>query len=214
MSKSARFVVASLLLVACGGGGESSGGGGSPNQPAGPSPIKSSFDATIEGWALREFSTEENEYDTHSTPPSAVTWDATGGNPGGSLAREDVIGQSDYFESPAAFHGNLTAYNGGTLRFDVRASTIEAPFAAPLVVMEAAGGILRYQGGPAATTGYTTFTVPLGVTAPGWVVNATGLPVTDVAWNAAIAAVTGLWLRAEFSSAQDNSWLDNVVLSR
>ena len=36
---------------------------------------------------------------------------------------------------------------------------------------------------------------------------------TDDALRASFAAVTALWLRAEFSSTEDNSWLDNVVVS-
>jgi alkaline phosphatase D len=203
--------LAALILSACAGAGSS---GSSSNGTAGPAPIQTSFVANTEGWSLRSFATDENDYTMDPDLVSAVTWDATGGNPGGAITREDFIGETDYFETPAAFHGDLSAYYGGTLSFDIRESETDGPFSAPLVLLQAGNDLWLYNGGPDATTGWTTFRVPLDVSAEGWTLASNGSAATEDAFRASLAATTGLWLRGEFSDGEDNSWLDNVIVSR
>src|SRR4051794_31605761 len=92
------LLVAALATTACGG----------TDSAAGPAPIRASFETTIEGWSLRSFRSDSNDYTVDADLGSKVTWDASGGHPGGALAREDFIGETDYFETPAAFHGDLS----------------------------------------------------------------------------------------------------------
>ncbi|MBL8823116.1 MAG: PEP-CTERM sorting domain-containing protein [Planctomycetia bacterium] len=68
--------------------------------------IQSTFDAGLEGW-------------TTSTGGS-LTFSATGGNPGGYLQQMDLDLQDMFVMAPAPFLGNLSAFQGGTLSFDVK----------------------------------------------------------------------------------------------
>ena len=66
--------------------------------------ISSGFDADLEGWTGSE--------------GGAVTYNATGGNPGGFLQQTDVDLSDMYVIAPAAYLGDRTSYIGGTLSFD------------------------------------------------------------------------------------------------
>ncbi len=145
---------------------------------------------------------------------SAVTWDSTGGNPGGSVTREDFIGETDYFQTPAEFHGDLSPYYGGTLSFDIRESETDGPFDAPLVLLQSGTDMWIYNGSSDATLGWTTIRVPFDASVAGWTHASDGAVATETSLRAALAGTTGLWLRAEFSDGIDNSWLDNVVIRR
>jgi len=203
MSYRTGLLLAALAVSAC---------GGTDSAAAGPPPIRASFDTAIDGWSLRAFGTDANIYNVDPGLASQVTWDPAGGHPGGAIARQDFIGQTDYFETPAAFHGDLSEYYGGTISFDLRDSSSDGPFNAPLLLLQGGGSMWRYDGGPNVATGWTTFRAPLSASAPGWTLVSTGAAATEAALRQSLGATTGLWLRAEFSNAQDNSWLDNVVL--
>ena len=102
MSYRLCLVLAALTATACGSSDSTGAAGGKMS----PTPIQTSFDADIEGWSLQSFNTDTPDYTVNPDLASVVTWDATGGNPGGSITRGDFIGESDYFQTPAAFHGD------------------------------------------------------------------------------------------------------------
>lgn len=179
--------------------------------PAPPPPIKSSFDTDVEGWTLQGFNSDANDYSVSSTQNAPAVHDPTGGDPGGALERHETFyGYADYFQAPPKFLGDLSSYYGGTLDFELRASDVSAPFAAPLVLLASGSDAFRYDGGAAAQTTWSTFAVPLAV--GGWTRLGDGAPATEAELRTALGTVTGLWIRGEFSNDIDDSWLDEVVV--
>ena len=65
--------------------------------------IQSTFDASLEGWTV----TDGNE-----------SFVAAGGNPGGYLETVDSASTFMIANAPAAFLGDLSAFDGGTIGFD------------------------------------------------------------------------------------------------
>lgn len=65
--------------------------------------IISTFDSDLEGWTVT------GGLETHATP---------GGNPGGYLRTSDNAPSLMTANAPAAFLGDLTAFDGGTIGFD------------------------------------------------------------------------------------------------
>jgi hypothetical protein len=73
--------------------------------------ISSTFDTGAEGW---------NAVDP--TGDYTASWQSTGGNPGGFLLGTETnpLGGTGYFIAPSKFLGNLSAYAGGTLTYDLK----------------------------------------------------------------------------------------------
>jgi Laminin B (Domain IV)/Ig-like domain CHU_C associated/FG-GAP-like repeat/IPT/TIG domain len=76
--------------------------------------ITSTFNTNDDGWTV---------YDNSGTTPQPVTYNASGGNPGGYVSSSLVTGQPHFWHAPAKFLGNLayTSY-GETISFDLQAS--------------------------------------------------------------------------------------------
>jgi hypothetical protein len=177
-------------------------------------PVTSSFDTGVDGWTLQGFDSDAGDYSVQPDRNDPSVYDATGGSPGGALERHETFyGYADYFQAPAKFLGDVSRYQGGSLRFAVRVSDGSNPFSAPLVLLQSSSTMWRYDDpGASAQTTWSTSTVPLS--ASGWTRADTGAPATEADLAAGLAAVTGLWIRGEFSSNIDDSWLDDVVLGR
>lgn len=161
---------------------------------------------------MQGFNSDVNDYSIDAKRTALAPYNPTGGTTGGALERSETFyGYADYFQAPAQFLGDLSKYYGGTLSFDFRDSEVNEPFTAPLVLFQSGGDMWRYDGSPYAQTVWSTFTVPLAV--GGWTHVGDGSPATDAELKRSLGAVTGLWLRGEFSSNIDHGWLDNVVLA-
>ncbi|WP_424971946.1 VPLPA-CTERM sorting domain-containing protein [Dinoroseobacter sp. S76] len=65
--------------------------------------ISSTFDTDVEGW---------------TGDGGTVSHVATGGNPDGYLSQTDVTGTFMFVTLPAAYNGDLSAFDGGTVGFD------------------------------------------------------------------------------------------------
>lgn len=83
---------------------------------ADPAPIRSTFDNDLEGWTALN---------------ASIEWIADGGNPGGYLRFTDDIGLSEIV-APAVFQGDLSAYIGGVIRFDLRRFALFEPPESPV----------------------------------------------------------------------------------
>jgi hypothetical protein len=68
--------------------------------------IQSTFDSGLEGWT--------------TSAGGSITFSATGGNPGGFLQQADLDLTDMFVTAPALFLGDLSAFLGGTVTFDVR----------------------------------------------------------------------------------------------
>jgi hypothetical protein len=175
-----------------------------PNAPASVT-VVSTFNTNAEGWTV--FGDIEGP----------VTWQATGGNPGGTIkAVDDVIGGVMYWDAPGKFEGNQFAAYGFTIAFDLR-QTISGgsnPFSNSDVVLVGAGLTLAYDFGPNPPVGvWTSYSVPLSEA--GWRVGTlSGPPATAEQMKAALGSLTSLRIRAEFQGGPDTDYLDNVVLTK
>ena len=77
--------------------------------------ILSTFDTGTEGWSALD----------QQTGDYTASWTSTGGNPGGFLQGNESIarGGTGYFIAPSKFLGNLSAFAGGTLTYDLNVIT-------------------------------------------------------------------------------------------
>jgi hypothetical protein len=90
-TSASAFAVALALAVGIGA-----------SRPAAGLTIQSTFDSGPEGWTAAGI---------------ALSWQPSGGNPGGYLRGDDQPNAS-HLVAPAAFLGNLSAFDGGQLSFD------------------------------------------------------------------------------------------------
>ena len=192
--------VASLGLVGC----------GSSEPPLVVVPaITSHFDKGAEDWKLQGFNTDAHDYpkvDPKTQLPAL--YDAVEM----AIKRDETFyGYGDYFAAPAAFLGNRAKYVGATLAFTMRVTDTQQPFAAALVVLQADGKVWLYSGPAAPTTEWTDYRIPFAANG-GWTDATSGAVATDAAFLASLSSVTGLFIRGEFSSAVESSWLDDVEL--
>ncbi|TVR48225.1 MAG: hypothetical protein EA425_14760, partial [Puniceicoccaceae bacterium] len=153
-------------------------------------------------------------------------WEASGGNPGGFFAVQDLA-QADviYFAAPADYLGDRESSYGLNLRFDLQSTTTTGgTFVRDDIVMEGAGQrlVFRHASTPNHAS-WTTYEIRLE---PGsqW-----RLASTDAAWSghdwqsggdqpteaqfrAVLADLTALYIRGEFWSGVSSLGLDNVFL--
>lgn len=74
--------------------------------------IQSTFDGGAEGWTGQH---------------GDLQWLATGGQPGGHLRQSDTDGGDQVVFAPAAYLGNLSAYLGGSVAFDILNANADLP---------------------------------------------------------------------------------------
>lgn len=159
--------------------------------------IQSTFDADLEGWAI------SNTF--------GAQWQVAGGNPGGYAHIDNTEQEIAYMFAPAAFLGDLSAYNGQTFSFD--AIQIEGG-GSPWDNFENFGR-LRITGvggtvsadlvpgttGPAAS--WTTYSIPF---------TAASFGVSDLEWATLLTAVTEISLSVEGLFGNEVNGVDNIRL--
>ena len=165
---------------------------------AGAPAITSSFDADAEGW-----STDKDARD--------FRWEATGGNPGGFVAADDIgTGQYWRFAAPAAYLGDLSAYYAQTLSYQLKQlGTVGTVTNQSDIDISGAGITLEYRFGVTPTDEWTPFSVVIEEGA-GWEVG--GVPATESQIRDVLASVSALTIRGEFRVGADSCALDEVQL--
>jgi hypothetical protein len=177
-----------------------------------PSPIQSTFDVDAEGWTLRGYNTDVPGWSLDDFLDDVPVFDPSGGHPGGALTRDEaIIGRTEYFSAPSRFLGDLSAFYGGTLRFELRQAEVESPFYGPIVILSGSSEtlILDQDGDPGVD--WTARSVELAADA-GWKRHGDGALVTESELREVLAQVTAMRIRGEFNGFLDESWFDNVVL--
>lgn len=161
-------------------------------------PIVSTFDTDAEGW------TETG---------AALTYEPTGGNAGGFLRLEDNAGDSYIAFPPPKFKGDLSAYNGGLLTYDI---TVFVPDRILSSVGSGFGRIQLNGNGTNATFDYApdppvpsvgawkTYYVPF--TAQAW-------NTTEANWTTLLSNVEVAHITLDLIGGDDTIGLDNFRLA-
>jgi len=169
--------------------------------------VTSTFAGTNEGWTVNGFA-----YSGHLGGIGAgvaASFDATEGQPAGSVRVGDAFGET-CFQAPAAFLGDKSAYYGGTLSFDILIRTTDAT-AYPATMLVGAAKTLFYVMPSPPVGAWLSRSVPL--TETGWKVNGwTGPPATQVDLQTVLGALQKLLINSEWHTGSDDTNLDNVVL--
>ena len=158
--------------------------------------ISSTFDTGVEGWTAVD--TTGHDYFS--------TWKSTGGNPGGFLfGYEDYsITGTGFFIAPSKFLGDLSAYAGGVLSFDIKIITGASRYYysdADVIISNGANSVSWTPDINPAEQGWFTFSVQLN----------------DANFGSGLASilsnVTELQIRGEYIGGEEEEGLDNVFLS-
>ena len=175
-----------------------------PALAAGPSPVVSRFDAGAEGWTVRNL-----------LPPPE------GGGAATYLSGPGLIFTDDpylwtVFAAPAAFLGDMSAYAGGTLAFELSDSLRDSDAARfPTLLLRSGATFLAWLGG-APETSLSSFRATLGPSAP-WLSGTSPLllaPATPADFARVLASLDALYINADWKTAgNDQAELDNVVLA-
>jgi gliding motility-associated-like protein len=167
--------------------------------------ITSTFDADDEGWTA---------IDNQSGP--TPTYFATGGNPGGFIqVRDGVGGTATYFVAPEKFLGNLSAYYGGTLRFDLQVYI--TPNSNTAGVRLLGGGLILVKlipQLPAVSPAWSSYSFTLSEADEWRLTSSTGSIATQSDIQTVLESLTALQINGEYStSAGDEGSLDNVIMT-
>ncbi len=171
---------------------------------------QSTFDTDTEGWSIVRFSTICG---TLLNPVSGtVTWNTSGGSPGGFLRTPELTNTS-FWRAPAAFRGNLSALFGGSIRFEQRLSTTNNNlfYALDDVYLQGGGLTLIADAINSSRDSWGETRVPL---LPGYwrVGNCTGPFATEQQIRTTLTDVQQWHIRAESVNGSETNDLDTVVL--
>lgn len=154
--------------------------------------VSSTFDTNSEGWTVVEYS---NPGVFTGTTLDADPFSGGFGNPAGSILATDPGDDfASRFSAPAAYLGDLSAYLGGTLTFDLRIVLNPGPTALPVVpsIVEFIGGDFDPGAGVApAALGYTG-ALPTTAWAPTYTVS---LAANGIAATFPIPPPVGSWIK-------------------
>jgi len=157
--------------------------------PAAGLTIQSSFDSGLEGWTASGIT---------------ISWQPSGGNPGGYLRADDQANAS-YLIAPASYLGNLSAFDGGQLSFDQIAIDLDN-----MPIAGHGGEVTIFSGAQSATADlltpvltWQTGSVPL--TAAAW-------GVSQATWTGILANVTGIHVVIDSTMGVGTDGFDNFTM--
>ncbi len=186
--------------------------------------VQATFDTGASGWSATSFLADPNDDHPVFTDPLqtfAVTWSASGGNPGGTINEADQDSGWQYFTASSAFLGNESAALGGTLTFDLLRTDSNTAFpsqtAPPLAITDGAT-VLVFA--PSSLTfpsraNWTSYTLTLTTAGGGvFVTSETGPAATPAQLSSVLSNLTGLYILSDWYTGIGDSYnLDNVELS-
>ncbi|MEW6051726.1 MAG: hypothetical protein AB1644_11805 [Candidatus Zixiibacteriota bacterium] len=158
--------------------------------------IRSSFDVDAEGWI--------------AFGNGGLYYQSGNGNPGGFIEFEDWEAMPGGFLAPDKFKGNLSAYSGGTLSFDLK-NTVnnggeKLPTYGKIIIIS---GTLVAENNPVPYPSYltewTTFSTPL---------DAISWNVTSAQWDSIMTNITEVQILMDpQGNFYDRSGLDNFTIT-
>lgn len=177
--------------------------------------IREDFSAGSGGWQAVDLPGSGSYLSVLST--FAVTHHASGGVSGGYISAADPSGNSFYFDAPAAFHGNLTAYLGGTITFDTfytpnNPSSAWRDDADVLIYNGSSVLAWRAADNPGESWTHVVSTLDVG---QGWRMGShTGAEATAADFASVLGNVTALRIRGEYvNGVVETTGLDNVAIA-
>jgi len=165
--------------------------------------VTSIFDvsgAGLDGWVLG-----------NSDPNSTLTYETSGGNPGGYILFNDgAQGSWDAFSAPAIFLGNDSAFEDGLLSFDLLHSAPGDWMSSnPIMITDGSGDSLSLVITSPVINQWTSYSFALNTSA-GWLFN--GGTATQSEIETVLGNVTSLTLPADMHNGGETTGLDNVSL--
>ncbi len=181
---------------------------------------------TLNAQIVSDFATDAESWTAPNSLTGVVTYNTTGGNPGGNISASSfsiVTGAGTIyahaFQAPAKFLGNRNTYYDGTLRYDVRQSAAVPSFVVSEVIMTNNAGVSLwyYPSTPfASNTSWTTFSIRLNDDTGFWKTtnSATGPPATEAQIRAVLSNLVTLEIYATHRTGGGSGpgFLDNVTL--
>jgi hypothetical protein len=183
------------------------GASGSYDAPAG-APVSSTFDTGVEEWVVKDLNCG-NYASVLGT--YALNWFSSGGDPGAHVGLQDPTGNCYFFDAPAAYLGDRSAFAGAALRFSLRTTVNDWPPGSVLVLI-GGNGIVLVHDFDQPTSVWSQYEVPLE--AAGFRVNsAGGAPASPAQMAAVLGDLEALRISAEYGSEQgaETTFLDSVV---
>ena len=161
--------------------------------------IISTFDSDLESW------TEDSE--------GSISHTGTGGNPDGYLECS-AVGASSDLDAPAAFLGDLSAYDGGTfswdgLAIDEGSGSVPGSYAYGKVTVTGTAGsatsaLIPSANRPTIASGWSSYSHDFTATAFG---------KTEGEWDAILAGVTSISLGCNAYGGFEDLGYDNIALN-
>src|SRR5687767_7064541 len=168
--------------------------------PGGPVLVRHDFVESAQGWQIAG--------DTGAVDPAFTV---SGGNPDGCISGNDeAIGETWCFHAPMSVLRHLPAAANGTISFSLKQSGSQVSLFDDDVVIIGPAGRLSFRFETASGTDWTNFSVRLSES-EGWTWN-WNRRATQAQINSVLAAPTGLDIRGEYVTGQDEGSLDNFVL--
>lgn len=169
-------------------------------RPDGSVLVRHDFTESAEGWQVAG--------DAGTVDP---IFNANGGHPDGHITGTDeALGETWYFRAPTSVLRQLPAAMNGTISFSLRQSEAQVSRLEDDVVIIGPAGRLSYRFPTAPGTDWTDFSVGL-LESDGWTWN-WNRRATQAQIDSVLAAPTGLDIRGEYVTGQDEGSLDNFVL--
>jgi len=174
--------------------------------------VMSDFSTNDEGWKA---------FDYNAGSSSSVTYNASGGNPGGYVSFATSNGNANiYFTAPSKFNGNRSFSYNQTLTFDLKQSIAGTDVTnADVILSNASDGITLSYHLPSnpGTAAFTSYSVLLSETFTGWHFGGlAGAAPTQTQMKIALSNITTLQIRLKYITGNTFSVtgsLDNVVLN-
>ena len=168
------------------------------------------MEATVPGTPASDFEAGDELWRDLSNGARSSGQVPIGGNPGGFFVVEELSNfESFVATAPGTFLGDLSAFDGGTLRFDANAiqdggAPSNPAFGTVVITGENASASLDFDGAglPPANT-WVTHEMPF--TAAAW-------GVSQGTWDSILAEVRSLTIELDSNTVNGEGGLDNVVL--
>ena len=162
--------------------------------------VRHDFIESAQGWQIAG--------DTGAVEPEFT---ASGGHPDGCISGSDeAIGETWYFRAPMSVLRQLPAAAHGTIGFSLKQSASQVSLFDDDVVIVGPAGRLSYRFQTPPGTDWTDRSVRLSE-GEGWTWN-WNRRATQAQIDSVLAAPTGLDIRGEYVTGQDEASLDNFML--